>query len=71
MRWHNYDFLNSEENYQVNLILNKVNGLLAMGLITLMEANYTFQKQIMDIFNRTQSFNICTNREMFQVSSMD
>ena len=65
MRWHNYEFLDTDQNFLVNQLLNNINRLVSRGLITIKEADYTFQEKMMETFSKKQAFDICTNREEF------
>ena len=68
---HNYEFLTLEENAIINALFNRLNNLIIKGLITTIEAEFTFQEKITERFERKQAFDICTNRRMFQVNARD
>lgn len=68
---HNYEFLTLEENAMVNVLFNRLNNLTMKGLITKMEASFTFQDKIMKQFDSKQAFNICTNRHEFKMNDMN
>lgn len=63
-RKHNFDFLTNAQNDNINHEWNKWKSA-TNKLATKQEANYLFQKWVMQNFTEKESFLICTNREPF------
>ena len=62
---HNFEYLTKKQNGSINEEWGKIKKLYDKGFITVQEADYIFQKWIMENFGENTSFDICTNRKEF------
>ena len=62
---HNFEHLTKKQNKSINEEWGKIKKSYDRGVITVQEADYIFQKWIMENFGENTSFDICTNRKEF------
>ena len=62
---HNFEYLTKKQNKSINEMWGKIKKLYDRGGITVQEADYYFQKWVMENFKDNIWFTICTNRKEF------
>lgn len=62
---HNFEYLTKKQNKSINEMWGKIKKLYDRGGITVQEADYYFQKWVMENFEYNIWFTICTNRKEF------
>ena len=62
---HNFEYLTKKQNKSINEMWDKIKKLYDKGGITVQEADYYFQKWVMENFEDNIWFTICANRKEF------
>ena len=62
---HNFEYLTKNKNKSINEMWGKIKKSYDSGGITVQEADYYFQKWVMENFEDNIWFAICTNRKEF------
>ena len=62
---HNIEHLTKKQNESINEEWGKIKKSYDRGIITVQEADYIFQKWVMENFEDNIWFTICTNRKEF------
>ena len=62
---HNFEYLSKRQNKSINEEWGEIKKLYDKGGITVQEADYYFQKWVMENFEDNIWFAICTNRKEF------
>ena len=62
---HNFEYLTKKQNKSINEEWGKIKKSYDRGVITVQEADYVFQKWVMENFGENTWFDICTNRKEF------
>ena len=62
---HNFEHLTKEQNKSINEEWGRIKKSYDRGIITVQEADYIFQKWVMENFGENKPFDICTNRKEF------
>ena len=62
---HNFEYLTKKQNKSINEMRGEIKKLYGRGGITVQEADYYFQKWVMENFEYNIWFTICTNRKEF------
>lgn len=62
---HNFEYLTKKQNKSINEEWGKIKKSYDSGVITVQEADYVFQKWVMENFGENTSFSICMNRKEF------
>ena len=64
---HNFEHLTKKQNKSINEEWGEIKKLYDKGGITVQEADYYFQKWVMENFEDNIWFTICTNRKEFKM----
>ena len=62
---HNFEYLIKKQNKSINEMWDEIKQLYDRGGIKVQEADYYFQKWVMENFEDNIWFTICTNRKEF------
>ena len=62
---HNFEYLTKKQNKSINEMWDEIKKLYDKGGITVQEADYYFQKWVMENFEDNIWFTICTNKKEF------
>ena len=62
---HNFEYLTKKQNKSINKAWGEIKKSYDKNIITVQEADYIFQKWVMENFGENKTFDICTNRKEF------
>ena len=62
---HKFEYITKKQNKSINEMWDEIKKLYDRGGITVQEADYYFQKWVMENFEDNIWFTICTNRKEF------